>query len=140
MDFTKYTIYSQILQNFIPVYKSWYIPTEIVLRQVSGTEPIFKNSIDTKLILQTKERKWKNDLQNLQVRNLRESWRNWSNELIIFQDSESRFKKGGKILVITIARPSQIKNSTKRKPSQELTDFPVVSSSKLKTVYLPESH
>lgn len=51
MGFAKYTIYSQILQNFIPVYKSWYLTAEIILCQVSGTEPIFKNSIDTKLIL-----------------------------------------------------------------------------------------
>jgi len=43
MDFIEYTIYSQILQNFIPVYKSWYLPTEIILCEVSGREPIFKN-------------------------------------------------------------------------------------------------
>ena len=85
--------YSQILQNFIPVYKPGYLSAEFILCQISGTNECALEhksfSIQLKSKTQISEGKI---LQNFQVWNLRQSRRDWTNQLIVFQNSEESRK------------------------------------------------
>lgn len=81
--------YSQILQNFVPVKKSWYFPTESVLRQVSETGNLGCIDFSSLIIKIGKQNIGRRILQNFQVWNLWQSQWNWSDQLIIFQDSEN---------------------------------------------------
>lgn len=72
-------------------------------------ESIFQESrmsiIEPKIsVMGRRNGKYNNDLQNLQIRNLRQSWRNWSNQLVVLQNPEIQITIYTEKLVITSSK------------------------------------